>query len=68
MKHSHHPRRTRARPRLDYAMHSIRVAQELGQRHRRAYSGYGVLYLRCGGGYRIVRRDYLPGDEDSSRR
>ncbi|HQR08376.1 MAG TPA: hypothetical protein PLN21_16220 [Gemmatales bacterium] len=59
----HHPRLSRARPRLNYAPHSMDVAKEKGQRSKRRYSGYGVLYIRCGGGWRVLRRDYLPGDE-----
>lgn len=57
------PRRTRAQPRVNYAERSMKVAREAGQRRKRLYSGYGVQYIRCGGGWRIVRRDFLPGDE-----
>ena len=61
----HHPRRSRARPRVDYSPHTIDLAKERGQQQqrRRTYSGYGVLYIRCGGGWRVLRRDYLPGED-----
>lgn len=59
----HLPKRSRARPRLNYAAHSLDVAKERGQQRKRTYSGYGVLYVRCGGGWRVLRRDWLPGDE-----
>lgn len=67
MNASHLPRRTRARPRYTYAPYypdDASVRKTL-QQQRRLASGYGVLYIRCGGGYRVLRRDYLPGDERS---
>ena len=64
----HLPRRTRARPRLDYAEHTLQVAREKGQRrqhYRRSRCSHGMLFLRCGGGFRVLRRDWLPGEERS---
>jgi hypothetical protein len=48
---------------LNYGPHTVDVAKEKGQQRKRTYSGYSVLYIRCGGGWRVLRRDWLPGDE-----
>lgn len=47
------------------ARHSLAVAREEAERQRRkrTYSGFGVRFIRCGGGFRIVRRAWLPGEE-----
>lgn len=57
------PRVSRSRPRLDYAWIFDLARRRRIAAHKVAIHEDGVTYVRCGGGYRVVRRLHLPGEE-----
>lgn len=56
------PRVSRSRPRLDYAW-MFDLARRRMPARKVAIQEDGVTYIRCGGGFRVVRRLQLPGEE-----
>jgi hypothetical protein len=55
-------RKNRARPRLDYAECPPETAIERKRLLRKFVRVEGgIMLLRCGGGYRVLRRGVLPG-------
>lgn len=58
------PKLCRARPCLPAGSTVLR--KDKRPKHvmkRRHEAGEGVRYMRCGGGYRVLRRYQLPGDD-----
>jgi hypothetical protein len=54
-------RRSRARPRVNYICHPAETARRCWRYVRKtAVVDHGVLLVRCGGGYRVLRRGRLP--------
>jgi hypothetical protein len=56
------PRLCRSRPRLDYVWLFDSNRRRLVPARKEAIRQNGITFVRCGGGYRVVRRLRLPGD------
>jgi hypothetical protein len=54
------PRLTRSRPRLDYAWLFDLYRRRLMPFGKLIAKQDGITYVRCGGGYRLLRRATLP--------
>ena len=54
------PRLTRSRPRLDYVWLFDLNRQRLMPFRKLMAKQNGIAYVRCGGGYRVLRRETLP--------
>lgn len=60
-----HSRLCRARPKLDYAP-PLRPTYQPQALKKASRAAAGVQYIRCGGGFRILRRNVLPGEDRCS--